>query len=94
MCEKPLRWGVLGALDKHTVRMLENPPPFGTELAQSRYDAAVREKARVEKYRAENKRGYLGAGDFCGQLCAAQWAHAIMTAIRSGTHALVRCDKQ
>lgn len=89
-CKKPLKWSVLGQLSKYTQSVLDNPPPFGTPVAQSRYDDAVKEKARVEKYRAENKRGYLGQGDFCGQLCAASWAVSIMTVLRRGTFKLVK----
>jgi len=89
LCNKPLRWDVLGQLSTTTKLHAMNPPPLGTAVATRRHEWAVAEVERVEKYRAEHKRGYLGAGDFCGQLCAARWAHGIVEAIRAGKVKLV-----
>lgn len=84
-CDKPLKWDVLGRLDTTTKTWAANAPPFGTPVAERRHKDALKEVARVEAYRATHKRGYLGAGDFCGQLCAATWAQGIMNAMRAGT---------
>lgn len=90
MCSKPLGWAPLGTLSDYVRRTIATPPDPQDARATERYNWAMEDKARVEKYRAENKRGHLGTGDFCGQLCASQWAHSIMHAIRQGTHMVVK----
>ena len=85
MCQKPLKWEGPGRLSATAKVWAANAPPFGTPVAARRHAQAVEEVASAEAYRATHKRGYLGAGDFCGQLCAATWAQGIMDAMRAGT---------
>jgi len=88
-CARPLRWDVLGTLSK-AARLINARTGAYANASESSIEWARNELARVEKYRAEHKRGYEGAGDFCGQLCAASWAHSTMTGLKSGKYTLVR----
>lgn len=84
-CKKPLRWDLPGQLCKDAERILaEGPGGTYTEADAHALQWAQKQQRDVEAYRATHQRGYLGAGDFCGKLCAATWAHSIMQAYKSG----------
>lgn len=82
LCKKPLRWEPQGQLSRYAADAERTQGT--TPEDKSVREWAKRQREAVEQYRATHRRGYLGAGHFCGQQCAAHWAHNVASAVECG----------
>lgn len=88
-CEKPLRWSGLG-VECRALKAIEKRKGNYAQPSAKSLRWAEGERLRLTTWRANNKRGFLGEGDFCNQQCAAMFAVVMLRGIREGKYTLVK----